>query len=89
MMLAAITPLLLTGASAERLRWKAYFLFLILWEVLVFYPVAHWIWGGSSSIPLRFLHSRQAAGSTSLAHLTLLAVSSSTPPREQERWFPP
>jgi Amt family ammonium transporter len=46
MMFAAITPLLLTGAFAERLRWKAYFLFLILWEVLVFYPVAHWIWGG-------------------------------------------
>jgi Amt family ammonium transporter len=48
MMFAAITPLLLTGAFAERLRWKAFFLFLILWEVLVFYPVAHWIWGGSS-----------------------------------------
>jgi len=45
MMFAAITPLLMTGAFAERMRFKAYIVFIILWEFLVYYPVAHWIWG--------------------------------------------
>jgi len=45
MMFAAITPLLMTGAFAERLRFKAFFPFIILWEFFVYYPVAHWIWG--------------------------------------------
>ena len=46
MLFAAISPLLMTGAFAERLRfWPAY-AFLVLWEVLVYYPVAHWVWGG-------------------------------------------
>lgn len=46
MMFAAITPLLMTGSFAERMRWKHSFLFIILWEITVYYPVAHWIWGG-------------------------------------------
>eukprot|EP01102_Stenamoeba_stenopodia_P017791 TRINITY_DN642_c0_g1_i1.p1 TRINITY_DN642_c0_g1~~TRINITY_DN642_c0_g1_i1.p1 ORF type:complete len:504 (-),score=91.80 TRINITY_DN642_c0_g1_i1:166-1677(-) len=46
MMFACITPLLLTGAVAERLKVKCFFIFCVLWEILVFYPVAHWIWGG-------------------------------------------
>eukprot|EP01128_Nolandella_sp_AFSM9_P003431 TRINITY_DN1477_c0_g1_i1.p1 TRINITY_DN1477_c0_g1~~TRINITY_DN1477_c0_g1_i1.p1 ORF type:complete len:509 (+),score=115.96 TRINITY_DN1477_c0_g1_i1:157-1527(+) len=45
-MFASITPLLMTGAFAGRLRFKAYMLFIILWEILVYYPLAHWIWGG-------------------------------------------
>jgi len=45
MMFASITPLLLTGAFAERMRFKCYFVFIILWELLIYYPVAHWIWG--------------------------------------------
>lgn len=44
MMFATITPLLMTGAFAERLLWKPYLGFIILWEVFVFYPAAHWIW---------------------------------------------
>ena len=46
MMFAAITPLLMTGAFAERMRWKSFFVFTVLWEIIVFYPLAHWIWGG-------------------------------------------
>jgi Amt family ammonium transporter len=46
MLFAAIAPLLMTGAFAERLRFWPAIAFLILWEVLVYYPVAHWIWGG-------------------------------------------
>jgi Amt family ammonium transporter len=45
MMFAAISPLLITGAFAERLRFKAYIIFIIVWEIFIYYPVAHWIWG--------------------------------------------
>jgi Amt family ammonium transporter len=46
MMFAAITPLLMTGAFAERMRYRSFVIFIVLWELLVYYPVAHWIWGG-------------------------------------------
>jgi Amt family ammonium transporter len=46
MMFASITPLLMTGSYAERVRWKSFFIITIAWEILVFYPVAHWMWGG-------------------------------------------
>jgi len=46
MMFANITPLLMTGAYAERVKYKAFILFTVFWEIIVFYPVAHWIWGG-------------------------------------------
>lgn len=45
MMFATITPLLCTGAYAERLRFRAHLAFIVIWEILVYYPVAHWIWG--------------------------------------------
>ena len=44
MMFAAITPLLMTGAFAERLAWRPFIILMILWEVIVYYPVAHWMW---------------------------------------------
>lgn len=46
MMFAVITPLLMTGAFAERLKFKSYMLLVVLWEIIVYYPLAHWIWGG-------------------------------------------
>jgi len=46
MMFASITPLLMTGAIAERIKWNAFFIITLAWEVLVYYPVAHWMWGG-------------------------------------------
>eukprot|EP00047_Mylnosiga_fluctuans_P016062 m.51374 g.51374 ORF g.51374 m.51374 type:complete len:410 (-) comp6304_c0_seq2:92-1321(-) len=45
MMFAVITPLLITGAYAERLSLKHFVLINTFWEILVYYPVAHWIWG--------------------------------------------
>jgi ammonium transporter, Amt family len=45
MMFAVITPLLITGAFAERMKWSSFFIFIIAWSVLVYYPLAHWIWG--------------------------------------------
>jgi Amt family ammonium transporter len=46
MMFAVITPALITGAVAERMRFSATVLFLGLWSVLVYAPLAHWVWGG-------------------------------------------
>jgi Amt family ammonium transporter len=45
MMFAIITPALITGAFAERKRFKAFALFSILWATLVYDPIAHWVWG--------------------------------------------
>ena len=45
MMFAVITPALITGAFAERFKFKAYLLFLILWATVVYFPLAHWVWG--------------------------------------------
>ena len=46
MMFAVITPALISGAIAERIKFSAYVLFIALWSVLVYSPVAHWVWGG-------------------------------------------
>jgi ammonium transporter, Amt family len=45
MMFAVITPLILTGAIAERMRFSAYVLFIVAWSALIYYPLVHWIWG--------------------------------------------
>ncbi len=45
MMFAVITPALITGAFAERKRFKAFVLFSLLWTTLVYSPIAHWVWG--------------------------------------------
>lgn len=45
MMFAMITPALITGAAAGRMRFKALFLFVALWSLLVYYPMAHMVWG--------------------------------------------
>src|SRR3954451_3490493 len=44
MMFAVITPALITGAFAERKRFKAFVIFSLLWATLVYDPVAHWVW---------------------------------------------
>ena len=44
-MFAVITPALITGAFAERMKFSAYMLFILLWSTLVYDPVAHWVWG--------------------------------------------
>jgi Amt family ammonium transporter len=45
MMFAIITPALITGAFAERFKFKTYLVFLILWATFVYDPLAHWVWG--------------------------------------------
>lgn len=46
MMFAIITPALITGAFVNRVTFKSYLIFLIFWQVLVYYPFVHMIWGG-------------------------------------------
>jgi Amt family ammonium transporter len=46
MMFAIITPALITGAIAERMKFGALVLFTTIWSILVYYPLAHMLWGG-------------------------------------------
>jgi Amt family ammonium transporter len=43
---AIITPALISGAFAERMRFPAFALFILLWSTLIYAPLAHWVWGG-------------------------------------------
>lgn len=45
-MFAVITPALIIGAFAERINFKGFLLFTLLWSVFVYNPVAHWVWSG-------------------------------------------
>jgi Amt family ammonium transporter len=44
-MFAVITPALISGAIAERMKFSSYLLFVLLWTTIVYDPVAHWVWG--------------------------------------------
>ena len=46
MTFAIITPALICGAFAERMKFSALLLFMILWSIFVYAPIAHWVWGG-------------------------------------------
>ena len=46
LMFAIITPALITGAFAERMKFSGFLLFTVLWTTLVYFPVCHWVWGG-------------------------------------------
>jgi len=45
MMFAVITPALITGAFAERIKFSTFVVFTLLWATLVYDPIAHWVWG--------------------------------------------
>ena len=45
-MFAVITPALITGAFAERMRFAAFVVFILLWAIFIYNPMAHWVWGG-------------------------------------------
>lgn len=67
MMFAIITPALITGAFVERVRFKAFLLFALLWATFVYDPVAHWVWGIGGI--LRSLGAMDFAGGT-VVHIT-------------------
>ena len=62
LMFAAITPALIIGAVAERMKFSAFLLFVLLWTTLVYDPIAHWVW--STEGWLRTLGSLDFAGGT-------------------------
>lgn len=45
-MFALITPALILGAFAERIKFKGYMVFILLWVTVSYFPMAHWVWGG-------------------------------------------
>ena len=45
MMFAIITPAIISGAIAERMRFSAFIVFILLWATFVYDPIAHWVWG--------------------------------------------
>ena len=53
MMFAIITPALMTGAFAERVSFRAWILFLALWSLVVYSPVAHWVWAPTGWLVLK------------------------------------
>jgi Amt family ammonium transporter len=55
MTFAIITPALIVGGFAERMRFSAMFLFSFLWLLIVYIPVAHWVWGGGWLADLGFM----------------------------------
>jgi Amt family ammonium transporter len=67
MMFAVITPALITGAFVERVRYKTFLAFTLLWATLVYDPVAHWVWGAGGI--LRQLGALDFAGGT-VVHIT-------------------
>ena len=62
LMFAAITPALITGAFAERKRFGAFVLFTIAWSLLIYSPLAHWVWAPGGW--LRELGALDFAGGT-------------------------
>jgi Amt family ammonium transporter len=50
MMFAIITPALISGAVVGRMRFRSYTLFILLWSVAVYSPIAHWVWGPAGFI---------------------------------------
>jgi Amt family ammonium transporter len=67
MMFAVITPALITGAFVERIRFKTFLVFSLLWATLVYDPVAHWVWGVGGI--LRNMGALDFAGGT-VVHIT-------------------
>jgi ammonium transporter, Amt family len=67
MMFAIITPALITGAFVERVRFKTFLIFALIWATLVYDPVAHWVWGAGGIF--RNLGSLDFAGGT-VVHIT-------------------
>lgn len=67
MMFAIITPALISGAFAERKRFKAFIIFSLLWATFVYNPVCHWVWGVGGWI--RTMGALDFAGGT-VVHIT-------------------
>ncbi len=66
LMFAILTPALISGAFAERMRFSAFLIFILLWTTIVYNPVAHWVWGVGGW--LRELGALDFAGGNARSH---------------------
>jgi Amt family ammonium transporter len=62
MMFALITPAIITGSLAGRMKFKALFAFIALWSIVVYYPLAHMVWGDGGLLGAGWLNSVDFAG---------------------------
>lgn len=62
MMFAIITPALITGAVAGRMKFKSLFVFIVLWSVVVYYPLAHMVWAKGGVLGLDGIGALDFAG---------------------------
>ncbi len=62
MMFALITPAIITGSLAGRMKFGALFAFIALWSIVVYYPLAHMVWGGGGLLGDGWLNSVDFAG---------------------------
>ncbi len=62
MMFAIITPALITGSVAGRMKFKSLFVFIIAWSILVYYPLAHMVWATGGILGLEGIHALDFAG---------------------------
>jgi Amt family ammonium transporter len=69
MMFAIITPALITGAFVERVRFKTFLVFSVLWATLIYDPVCHWVWGPGGILGPEGLGALDFAGGT-VVHIT-------------------
>lgn len=74
LMFAIITPALITGAIAERMKFKAMLAFMVLWATFVYDPLAHWVWGKGGL--LRFGDPGAIVGALDFAGGTVVHISS-------------
>jgi Amt family ammonium transporter len=82
-MFAIITPALITGAWAERMKFSTFLVFMVLWTTLVYDPVAHWVWGDGGW--LKNLGALDFAGGTVVhinAGIAALAAALAMGPRK-------
>ena len=79
LMFAIITPGLIVGAIAERMKFSAIMLFIALWMFIVYFPLAHMVWGRHSCHRLRWWHGR--------SHVLRLVCPGALHPARQTRWL--
>lgn len=76
MMFAIITPALISGAFAERIKFGGFALFTLLWTTLVYDPICHWVWGGGILSDQGWLKEFAGAGALDFAGGTVVHISS-------------
>jgi len=78
MMFAVITPALISGAFAERMKFSGFVVFTLLWTTVVYDPIAHWVWGGGilCNVDGTWIKNTVGAGALDFAGGTVVHISS-------------